>query len=200
MTFNQFNGIVKVLKINKNQNGTYGLELSFIDKSGLYFGYNTELGDVVFIRGLDGKAYRLIISEIFEKSHSFLNVKVAPASPISWFSLQTGVLVRETSNREFPMFPIGTPEVLQSAMLNHYAVLNDNITEGGSGGSVSNFYEHQQPTPSLTWIIPHNLGRKPNVRTIDSTGRRIYGSERDIDENLMEINFNIPVSGFAECS
>jgi hypothetical protein len=74
--------------------------------------------------------------------------------------------------------------------------------DGGSNNSGGNstgdkHFTHTQLIASTTWIINHNLNKFPSVRLVNNTGREMKGGIVDIDENNLQINFNIPVSGKA---
>lgn len=58
-------------------------------------------------------------------------------------------------------------------------------------------YVHDQPTPSTTWIINHNLNKKPSVRLEDLTGADIMGEIDYTNDNTVRIQFAIPVAGTA---
>jgi hypothetical protein len=58
-------------------------------------------------------------------------------------------------------------------------------------------YVHDQPTPSFTWTINHNLNKKPSVRLEDLTGADIMGEIDYTNDNTVTIQFAIPVAGTA---
>ena len=58
-------------------------------------------------------------------------------------------------------------------------------------------YVHDQPTASTTWIINHNLNKKPSVRLEDLTGADIMGEIDYTNNNTVRIQFAIPVAGTA---
>lgn len=71
------------------------------------------------------------------------------------------------------------------------------IITGGSGGSSAAM--HWSPPSALSsWMIPHNLGYKPVVQIIDSTGSLIFTKVTHVDINTCLIEFSQPVSGIAE--
>ncbi len=61
-------------------------------------------------------------------------------------------------------------------------------------------YTYNQPTPSVYWVLNHNLNRYPNVIITDSAGSVIEGSVIYTNLNTAVIQFNIPVSGKASLS
>lgn len=58
-------------------------------------------------------------------------------------------------------------------------------------------YTHIQGVASDTWIINHNLNKKPSITIVDSAGNVVEGAEKYIDENTIEIYFNGAFKGEA---
>jgi len=54
-----------------------------------------------------------------------------------------------------------------------------------------------QSTVSTIWVIQHNMNKFPSIRTVDSQQEEIEGEITHIDNMLLKIVFNQPVSGFA---
>jgi len=59
-----------------------------------------------------------------------------------------------------------------------------------------------QPTPSMNWSIPHNLGRIPVIAIVGNDGHEIEGEviHSVPDYNTTQIVFTAPVSGAARLS
>ena len=55
----------------------------------------------------------------------------------------------------------------------------------------------EQSTLSKTWVVNHNLSRKPHVTVLDTEGNLVYGSVKYIDFNTLEIHFKNPFRGKA---
>lgn len=51
-------------------------------------------------------------------------------------------------------------------------------------------------TPQFIWEFNHNLGKRPSVMYYDSSNRRIFGYEENIDENNYRITFSSSISGY----
>ena len=51
-------------------------------------------------------------------------------------------------------------------------------------------YVHEQGIASDTWIINHNLNKKPSITIVDSADNVVEGAEKYIDNNTIEIYFN----------
>ena len=58
-------------------------------------------------------------------------------------------------------------------------------------------FTHQQPLPSTTWNVTHNLNRVVAVTVLDSSSEEIVGGVTHVDQNAVRITFNIAVSGRA---
>lgn len=88
-----------------------------------------------------------------------------------------------------------------------------NIIEVNAGGAMTRInlnpaitisqnssFQFIQQTPSLEWVIQHNMGITPNVMTEDLVGNDIIGTIDVIDANLIKIHFNQAVAGKAYLS
>lgn len=58
-------------------------------------------------------------------------------------------------------------------------------------------YEHTQASSSASWVIPHQLGKKPSVTVQDGSGNDIEGSITFTDDNNLTITFNTAFTGVA---
>lgn len=68
--------------------------------------------------------------------------------------------------------------------------------QGATGGS----YTHVQGSTAAVWTVVHNLGYRPNVRTVDTLDRPVIGDVEDIDTNSLTITFVVAMSGKAYLS
>lgn len=55
----------------------------------------------------------------------------------------------------------------------------------------------EQGIASDTWVINHNLNKKPSITIVDSADNVVEGAEKYIDENTIEIYFNGAFKGKA---
>ena len=62
------------------------------------------------------------------------------------------------------------------------------ITGVVGGGSDAN-YVHTQGSPSATWNIQHNLGKKPSVVVVSSLDNIVHGDVQYVDNNNVTITF-----------
>lgn len=97
---------------------------------------------------------------------------------IRWFSAQPKLLTEEQAD---PL--ISTINGLPSA-----------------GGAISAYYEHQQVSAQPSWVIPHNLGKYPDVSVMDLLGEVILANVSHLDTNVVQIDFSAPTAGRAICT
>jgi hypothetical protein len=64
-------------------------------------------------------------------------------------------------------------------------------------GSSFQYYVFNQNTPSTTWTITHNLGRRPSVTVVDSAGTVVIGEVTYTSDNALTIQFSAGFSGQA---
>lgn len=60
-----------------------------------------------------------------------------------------------------------------------------------------NHYEHVQDVSSASWVIAHNLGKKPSVVIQDGSGNTVYGDIVYTDDNNLTLNFTVAFTGVA---
>lgn len=58
-------------------------------------------------------------------------------------------------------------------------------------------YTHSQASPSATWTIPHNLGRRPSVTIVDSAGNVQIGEVLYNSDNQITVSFAAAFGGYA---
>jgi hypothetical protein len=61
-------------------------------------------------------------------------------------------------------------------------------------------YRYIQATPATSWMINHNLGKRPSVSVHDTAGSVMFGSVTYMDDNTLCVFFSTAVSGEAECN
>jgi hypothetical protein len=67
----------------------------------------------------------------------------------------------------------------------------------GLAGSADKNYVHYQNSPSATWTIIHNLGKKPSVTVVDSADEIVYGEVQYDSDNQVTLTFAGAFSGKA---
>jgi hypothetical protein len=75
---------------------------------------------------------------------------------------------------------------------NHWKALNT--------GGTSTTYTHTQGIASQTWLIIHNLGKKPSITIVDSADSVVEGEIQYVDENRALVTFKSAFKGKAYCN
>ena len=58
-------------------------------------------------------------------------------------------------------------------------------------------YTHNQASPSSSWTITHNLGRRPSVTIVDSAGNVQIGEVLYNSDNQITVTFAAAFGGYA---
>ena len=61
-------------------------------------------------------------------------------------------------------------------------------------------YVHLQASPAVAWVIPHQLGRHPAVRVVDSGDRVVMGDVTYDDADRVTLGFAAAFAGKAYLS
>lgn len=69
--------------------------------------------------------------------------------------------------------------------------------KGVTGGGGDAHFVYEQNMPSATWVINHNLGKKPAAVVVDSTENVVVGDILYNSLNTLTITFVDPFSGKA---
>lgn len=76
---------------------------------------------------------------------------------------------------------------------------NNNWKVFNAGGS-STAYTHEQGIASSTWLIQHDLNKKPSITVCDSTDTVVTGEIQYIDNNRALVTFKVAIKGVAYCN
>jgi hypothetical protein len=66
-----------------------------------------------------------------------------------------------------------------------------------TAGTGDAHYVHNQGSPSATWTIVHNLGKRPSVTVVDSGDTEVEGDIHYVDNNTVTVLFSSGFSGKA---
>lgn len=70
-----------------------------------------------------------------------------------------------------------------------------------TGGTTTTVKSFKQTQPSDSWMISHNLGRRPNIKMYSENGVvELIGEVTHVSTNVANVLFDIPVAGIAEYS
>jgi len=75
--------------------------------------------------------------------------------------------------------------------------IEDHLAEPDPHPQYAREFVFNQPTPSGTWTINHNLGYRPSVAVFDSGSQQIEGDVSHLSVNTVVLSFNPPTAGFA---
>lgn len=67
----------------------------------------------------------------------------------------------------------------------------------GEPGAAGSGFSFVQSTPSVTWIINHNLGFNPSIDLFSIGGMEMLGEVVHTSINQIIVNFNEAIAGFA---
>lgn len=69
--------------------------------------------------------------------------------------------------------------------------------ERGPAGTVGEPFVYTPPDVATQWLVVHNLQRHPIVTVMDAASRLIYPDVTYLDQNIVQLNFDIPMTGTA---
>jgi hypothetical protein len=71
------------------------------------------------------------------------------------------------------------------------------LATGGGGSGSDAYYRHVQSVAADTWIIVHNLEKRPAITVVDSGGDVWYGNVHYDSDNQVTISFGVAFGGEA---
>jgi len=73
------------------------------------------------------------------------------------------------------------------------------IGDGTSNAIVNgdSSYMHTQLSSQPTWVVTHNLNKRPSVTIVDSAGSLVAGDVEYVDDNVLKLIFTAGFSGYA---
>lgn len=89
----------------------------------------------------------------------------------------------------------GLDDLSTDAKANLVTAINELAARNPSGSGAA--YTHLQSAPSALWTINHNLGMRPAVSIVDSSGSEVEADVAHQSTNQLVIRFAIPVAGLA---
>lgn len=145
---------------------------------------------------------------VYIEGYSYIGTK-GEFSPVSSVSGRTGDVVLNTSdieengdNRYYtPIRESLKADKVSGATSGNIASLDNSGNLQDSGASVNSLkgpkFTFEQTSPSSTWVINHNLGYRPQVQVLTSSGSIVEGGERHVNVNTIELTFHAIFSGTA---
>lgn len=71
------------------------------------------------------------------------------------------------------------------------------VIQGIPGPPGEGTQEYVQASASAVWTITHNLGRKPLIQLLTVGGVHMLGDITHLSDNVIQINFDVPLAGRA---
>lgn len=62
------------------------------------------------------------------------------------------------------------------------------------------YYTHVQQQSSSSWLVQHNLNKRPAVSVVDTGDNEVEGDVQYNDNNTLTLTFSVPFSGKAYCN
>lgn len=75
--------------------------------------------------------------------------------------------------------------------------LGGSVALAAAGGGADKAYVHDQIVPAATWAVTHNMGKRPSVTVVDSSGAEVVGAVLHVDDNHATLTFSAAFSGSA---
>ena len=97
------------------------------------------------------------------------------------------------SRDETGIFEISRKDEITAAL----SAIQDDLAQEVLDRIANETYTHNQAVPSASWVINHNLGRKPSVTVIDSAGDECAGLVDYTSSNSLTLTFSAAFSGYA---
>lgn len=93
--------------------------------------------------------------------------------------------------------PIKKGEMLDSARLKVNEIISavEDVLEAGSPVP----FGFVQALPALTWIVKHDLGRRPMIQVFSAGGVEVEGSVTHLSDDQVRLDFNQPQAGSCLC-
>lgn len=77
------------------------------------------------------------------------------------------------------------------------SALIDVIKNDNTATIISKSYVFEQGIPSNTWVINHNLNKRPSIDLVDSSGRRFEADREYTSNNQVIIHLEAATTGYA---
>ncbi len=127
-----FNGKVYLTRAVRS-GSNWEIDINFVDYNSKYKGTDARIGNVVYMRAVNGQPIRGVVKNIQSQNATVIKCIVETDSPVTYIPPQHCAIVKETTNWKYPMFPNGIPESIRSIMLSYYAWLADQQIAGENG-------------------------------------------------------------------
>lgn len=194
----------KLISVILDTTDIWSVTADIIDNRGLYYANDVKLGDVVFS---SNSSLKYTVTEIISTAGARLICK------LTWLGTES------------PKTPVIGDDAVIGTVYNGVVVIPDAAAQGVSTTFIETIktvpnttlsldtsddqyattkfvnlvtrYVHTQVTPSITWVINHNMFKQPICTIIDSANDQIVGEIEYTTINTVTITFSGAVSGKA---
>lgn len=188
--------------------GLYKLEARIVDNTGLYAASSVQVGDIIYVSGLDygQDIFRYQVAEIISAKGVTLVANVRWDMPFSQDidpvepSGDAIIGARHTNSTTANMVDTSinqANEKLVSDARNYQQILTNEYIMTNSSSTPDKAFVFEQNEPSKKWIIDHPLEKHPSITVVDTEGVLVQGDVQYVDDDTIEVTFSTAFAGKA---
>lgn len=187
--------------------GVYEIDSYIVDNTGLYFASNVNVGDIIYVSGLDygydvlryqvtniksAKGARLIAEITWDMPYADFD----PIEPFSDAIIGARHLSSTTANIVDTTINLANEKLVADARNYQQILTNVNIMTNSSS-TPDKAFVFEQEEPTNVWLIEHGMEKHPSVSIVDNEGLLIMGDVQYIDTNNVKVTFSTEFAGKA---
>lgn len=187
--------------------GLYQVDATIVDNTGMYTAADVQLGDIVYVSGLDYgyDIFRYQVSNIISAKGSRITFELKwdmpyadfnPVEPLGDAIIGARHLGSMTANMVDVSINKANEKLVADARNYQQILTNVNIMTNSSS-TPDKAFEFEQTEPSSVWTIEHGLDKHPSVSIVDNEGNLIMGDVQYIDQNTVIVTLAIDFAGKA---
>lgn len=187
--------------------GLYQVDATIVDNTGMYTAADVQLGDIVYVSGLDCgyDIFRYQVSNIISAKGSRITFELKwdmpyadfnPVEPLGDAIIGARHLGSMTANMVDVSINKANEKLVADARNYQQILTNVNIMTNSSS-TPDKAFEFEQTEPSSVWTIEHGLDKHPSVSIVDNEGNLIMGDVQYIDQNTVIVTLAIDFAGKA---
>lgn len=187
--------------------GAYELNAKIVDNTGLYAASSVQIGDIIYVTGLDYgyDIFRYVITEIISAKGVNLVAKITwdmpylDIEPIEPYG-DAIIGARHTSSVTANIVDTSinqANEKLVADARNYQQILTNASIMTNSSSTPDKAFIFEQTEPSSEWVIEHGMDKHPSVSIVDEEGLLIMGDVQYIDTNTVKVFFTTDFAGNA---
>lgn len=187
--------------------GVYEIDSYIVDNTGLYFASNVNVGDIIYVSGLDygydvlryqvtniksAKGAKLIAEITWDMPYADFD----PIEPFSDAIIGARHLSSTTANIVDTTINLANEKLVADARNYQQILTNVNIMTNSSS-TPDKAFVFEQEKPTNVWLIEHEMEKHPSVSIVDNEGLLIMGDVQYIDTNNVKVTFATEFAGKA---